>query len=232
MGYQDFTTYTEVDPNSDITVTTNKIDVSSMSRNVDAYVYRDFGADYFDEIDWNFEVLHDAAAQGLSRSLSGFANNIDDANNWSDPYLAVRVNRDGSGNRYIKISTYGGGSSELAISNDTRYYCTLTRVAGADTAYLYVYTDSDRTAEHGNKFATGLSGDKFRYFYGVASWNSATSPAWTGYWQNSELNLQPSPDPVAGVLGILAPSIGLYDTRFKLRAGNRDTALTTRVRNT
>lgn len=42
---------------------------------------------------------------------------------------------------------------------------------------------------------------------------------------------QPAPSIVGMVVGVGTPSIGLYDTRFKLRARNRDTALTTRVRN-
>jgi hypothetical protein len=41
------------------------------------------------------------------------------------------------------------------------------------------------------------------------------------------------PTIVGNILAVTAaPSIGLYDTRYKLRAGQRDTALTTRVRNT
>jgi len=39
------------------------------------------------------------------------------------------------------------------------------------------------------------------------------------------------PNIVRSILSIIAPSVEVYDTRFKLRARNRDTALTTRVRN-
>ena len=39
------------------------------------------------------------------------------------------------------------------------------------------------------------------------------------------------PSIVSNILSLFAPSVETYDTRFKLRARNRDTALTTRVRN-
>lgn len=46
-----------------------------------------------------------------------------------------------------------------------------------------------------------------------------------------EYTTLPTPSPVAGVIVVIDPEIGTYDTRFKLRARKRDTALTARVRN-
>jgi hypothetical protein len=47
-----------------------------------------------------------------------------------------------------------------------------------------------------------------------------------------EYDLFPSPDILESTLGLFTPTIGLYDVRYKLRSRQRDTALTTRVRNT
>jgi hypothetical protein len=45
-----------------------------------------------------------------------------------------------------------------------------------------------------------------------------------------EYETVPSPSILGSVLTLFTPSVGLYDTRYKLRAKNRDTALTTKVR--
>lgn len=42
---------------------------------------------------------------------------------------------------------------------------------------------------------------------------------------------KPNPSIIVAALAVIEPSIGTYDTRFKLRARKRDTALTARVRN-
>jgi len=44
---QDLTSYTEVDPNSRIAVTANRVTATNLTRNEDAYVYKDMGIDYF-----------------------------------------------------------------------------------------------------------------------------------------------------------------------------------------
>ena len=51
MAVEDFTTYTEVDPNSRITVSSTKVTWASVQRDEDAYVYKDKGVNYFDEND-------------------------------------------------------------------------------------------------------------------------------------------------------------------------------------
>lgn len=70
----------------------------------------------------------------------------------------------------------------------------------------------------------------------VSVWNKALSQDEIDWLHNNGSGreyseLGPSPSIVGLVGGIMVPTIGLYDTRFKLRASNRDTALTTRVRN-
>lgn len=59
-AYEDFTTYTENDPGSDITITANKADVDDMDRTVRAWVNKDYGADYFGQGDFEIraEVTH------------------------------------------------------------------------------------------------------------------------------------------------------------------------------
>lgn len=51
MGYEDFTTYTEVDEDSDITVTPSKCDVDTLRRDALSYVRDDNGAAHFGDIE-------------------------------------------------------------------------------------------------------------------------------------------------------------------------------------
>ncbi len=48
MANENFTTYTEVDPNSRITKTSTKVTWAALDRNETAYVYKDKGVDFFD----------------------------------------------------------------------------------------------------------------------------------------------------------------------------------------
>ena len=45
MAVEDFTGYTEVDPNTRIAVIASKVTWTALAKNEDAYVYKDFGAD-------------------------------------------------------------------------------------------------------------------------------------------------------------------------------------------
>ena len=47
MAYQDFTTYIKVVPNGHISVAANVLTLTGLARNEDAYVYKDFGVNYF-----------------------------------------------------------------------------------------------------------------------------------------------------------------------------------------
>ena len=70
MAVEDFTTYTEVDPNSHITITdANTIDFAALDQDETAYVYRDLGAAFFDG---DFEHL--IAAQVTAQNSSAITN--------------------------------------------------------------------------------------------------------------------------------------------------------------
>lgn len=56
MALEDFTTYTEVDEGGDITVIANKITVTTMTRGMNSYVYKDFGAGYFTDFKHNIQI--------------------------------------------------------------------------------------------------------------------------------------------------------------------------------
>jgi hypothetical protein len=229
MGYQDLTTYVEVDPGTYITVTETKV-TANIYNTQDAYLYYNFGEDFFDDVDIDFELYGDAVGVLGAMAILGLSNKIDDAGAWST-YIQVIMYEAAGTNLAVRLRV-GGSYDVAALANDILYYCTLKRAAGNDTAYLYIYSDESRETLVDTLTQTGCNTNKYQYFYALASYNELETRNFQGYYQNINLNLNASPSIIGAILGILAPTIGLYDTRYKLRSRQRDTALTTRVRNT
>lgn len=79
--------WTELDPNSDITVAANTLTVSSMLRNIDAWIYKDYGVGHFGV---NFTHSHvvnwtsdGGASTGGSGSYWAVSNVVDDIFYWN-----------------------------------------------------------------------------------------------------------------------------------------------------
>ena len=79
MAVENFTTFIETDPNSRIAVTSSKVTWTSLSRNEDAYVYKDKGEDYFDgDFSHLITVKMTAGVKDGRVYLWGLTNEIDD----------------------------------------------------------------------------------------------------------------------------------------------------------
>lgn len=184
---QDFTTFTEVDTGGKLTVAAAKITAANMLRNEDCYVYKDFGANYFDKLNVNFEIYIDstAADQGIG-GLGITQTTVNDLNAWTTPDIRIyaysvtppTINL-GRGSTVTDTST--------GLADNTLYYCTLSRSAGGDTVTLYIYSDAGRTTLVDTLSVSGFSTNRFRYLYGMASYNSASNIRWDGYVQNLDI---------------------------------------------
>jgi len=64
MATVDFTTYTTVDADSDLTVTSSKIDVDTMRNDALSYVIKDYGAGYFGNFVHRFKFTFTEATEG------------------------------------------------------------------------------------------------------------------------------------------------------------------------
>ena len=151
-SYEDLTTYTEVDPETDLAVTTNKLTVTNIHpEHTETYLYYDFGAGYFKK---DFEIRFvlkvtaiwtDHALQGVIGVSNTLGMDVEGPN--------IEINYDyldaGSGANY-RIAV--GGGDHVAHTNQnqflvgTTYYCKIERtyVGGAEDNrfYLTVYSDS------------------------------------------------------------------------------------------
>ncbi len=191
---ENYTTYTEVDPNSRITITSaTRIDYAGIQRDEGAYVYTDKGANYYSG---DFEIQVDIhLTSGDTNSVTFalmLANLIDDAFyiQQNDDLLGVQINRGASGTTIILRESVNGTTqtdTNSALTLDTTYYLTVARdesVGTYGTLYCYIYSDSDRTSLVDTLILTLTAANDFRYLYGFASSNAGTTLAQTGYVEN------------------------------------------------
>lgn len=173
MSTENLSTYTEIDPNGVITVTSNRATATSMGRNGGDYVYTDKGVDYFDALNIDFVVqLSSAEVNGLMGVLC-LTNTVGAMQSFASTDLSVYLARDGSGRYMIHLAKGTTSPMFCVVSVGTTYYCSLHRPAGGDVVLLRVYTDAARTTLYANLTITGLSAVKWRYIYAIAS-NSTT----------------------------------------------------------
>lgn len=138
MAYEDWTTWTEVDTNGDLTVAANTITIDSCRQDADGVVWKDYGVDHFGNFS-NIEIDGDVNT-GVSETNStytfiGMSNNTSYLN-WRDMWL----NEEGwVVQRYMHAST--ANSSKIALracdgldSDDTVY----------STTHRHVYLDCHR----------------------------------------------------------------------------------------
>ena len=182
-GYEVLTVYTEVDPNAHLTVTTNKV-TGGMWRNEDAYLYKDFGVDYFDALNIQFEMEctgGDSNGLGVFFALSNTINDVHEFGStdlwvsfepWTTKFLRL--------NRNATIDTYNAALS-------TTYYCTLNRTSGNDEVELEIRTGSHSGALVDTLNVTGFGTAKWRYLYAMNTRNTASATYVNGWTQNIDL---------------------------------------------
>lgn len=201
MSFEDFTTYTKVDPNNRYTVAANNITVNNLSRDEIAYIVFDKGVDFFDG---DYEHLLDFRVASSSSIISTvhpwmLANELGDAR------AVLDVGRLGAHalellevgavmNCTLTESVFEGlrFNDAFAGSVNTYYYVRIVRdeaVGTFGTLYCYIYTDSDRTTLVDTLILTLHEKRDFRYVYAAASYNFAESKAFDGIIANLDLGL-------------------------------------------
>ncbi|KKM74742.1 hypothetical protein LCGC14_1397280 [marine sediment metagenome] len=200
MAVENFTTYTEVDPNSKITVTSSKTSWATLRRNESAYVYIDKGVNYFGG-DFTIYLTYNQTG-GVGNSGAGqcwtLANLVNDAQSIitaNDDYLSILCTVGVL--KAIQLEECDGGTlyysaADYDITEGTDYYLKIVRdeaVGTYGTLYLYTYSDAARTTLLNTQSITLHSSTKdFRYLYAVQSRNTGESGIYfTGYSENLEV---------------------------------------------
>lgn len=181
---EDYTDYTETDPDEVYTVISSKITYTEISRDAaNAYVYDDKGSGHFDgdfehlcEIEWTDQSNNGRTyVWGLGNSTNILANT----------HLGLR---DGS---YLLLTEQGNTSDNTSHGEDTRWYLEIERdesVGTYGTLYCRIYSDSGRTTLVDTLSVTLAAKTDFRYIFGAAGDDdNSSSRTITGYVQNLDL---------------------------------------------
>lgn len=189
-GLQDFTSYTEVDASSHLTVTATKALGVNVGRDEDVYLYKDFGANFFNSTTATFElyVASTSVYSGAS-PLGGIAltvSAVDDISGHATTDINALIAKESSDYKIFLERGPGTATDHYVCSADTIYYCLLERVTDSDTVTLKIYSDSTRTTLVDTLTVNGYgTSTKWRYVYGFVSWNFPVANAeFDGYVSN------------------------------------------------
>ena len=173
---EDFTTYTEEDPNSHITVSADQIHAYSYL-NEDAYVYDDKGIDHFGD----FEHLVDAKGVDQARyeryTFWLLSNAVDDVYGLylaEETYIQARFWGDATGFTAQLLERYGafyGADTSTVLSLNTMYYFKIVKSGTSLTCYIY--SEPARATLVDTLTLTLQADHKLRYIFAFNTWNSA-----------------------------------------------------------
>jgi len=189
VAIEDFTTYTETDPNSRLTVTASKILAAALV-NEDAWVYDDKGVDHFDALNVEFEAYQNSAGVDDGRGALGFSDTIGKCDSWESDAVHLEIVDQGTNGPASQLTrgAHLAVDSNSTLSEDTLYYWTYTRTAGNDTITAKVYSNADRTTLLDTLTLAGFGTAKYRYAYGFVRRQDGVNAVWEGYFQNMDLN--------------------------------------------
>jgi hypothetical protein len=183
LAVEDFTTYTEVDPNSHLSKTAYHVDHKAY-RNEDCYLYKDKGAAHFGDFT---HLINLKPISGGTNPYGGsyfwmLSNDIDDWKGLLDAFkTCIGVgcwNASGSAYPYVYPSENYSGTrydgSNINLAWNTQYYCTLVKSGTSLT--LHVYSDSQRTQEvSGSPQSITLHGNwTLQYIFAGNTYNTGT----------------------------------------------------------
>jgi len=225
MGLVDFTTFTEVDPNSDLTVTATRITVDTMRRDVSAYVYKDrgvgfFGGDYEHDVDVNCSAATANESEMVVWMLSNVVKDKGNHEAANDDFHLVTLFRWTDGLRIYLQERYGTSTYSdiyVGLSYGVTYYLTIKRDESIGTygrLYCYIYSDSARTTLIDTLQLDLHEKEDFRYIYGLASRTSTGTQTISGYVENLRmpLALTQTVTEILGLVDTLARRVALKQT--------------------
>ena len=191
MAVEDFTGYTETDPNSDIVVTSGKVAVTTMSQAHDSYVYDDKGASHFGATwEHKFKLVTSAAGFSTYAGTWAISNVINDCKYWYDnssqAFFCYMTDSPGPTSYLIRDAETGNEDVYTSSQPETRYW-TVERT-GETTLEARIYSDEARLTLLDTLAVTVTSGRKHRYVFPCVSWNSGSGGDWS--FDVEDLDLQ------------------------------------------
>lgn len=211
MTLEDYTTYTEVEPDDRIQKTANHVDFRSY-REEDAYLYKDKGVNHFGDFDHKVDAkcIGETTWTGI---IWGLANALDDL--WAlFPMIAVQMH-DSNNKIYLRenydATKYNDESTDT-FAHNTMYYFRIKKSGTALTCDVYA-SAADRDAETSKitNLCTSLTlqaDHQFRYIYACSTIHYDATSMFTDF-DIENLNLQ---EPI---LLTITDSMGMNDSVAK-----------------
>jgi len=207
MATEDYTTYTEVDPNAELTVTAASIvSAAGAADNPDNYVYFDYGVDHFDEsagdILHTFDYSNDGTNNGKPHPWI-LGNTLNDAEFLKKTALdgyAVEIKFKNNAVEVVLNDYFGEQKTGTKIThaNTTTVFGQIDWTSpSSGTLKLSVFTDSGRTT-HATNSPQSLTGTSVpcRYHFGL---NAANKGGDTYDATSSNIDLNEAGAPAAAV---------------------------------
>ena len=191
MATEDFTSYTEVDEDADITVTASKCDVSTMRRDALSYVRFDYGENYFTNFESHVTVgagaeTDDNANVGVW-ALSNGSNTEEQMSTNGEGIKVYWYYEAASGGLQLYLTDFDSANEDLSVlAASTPYYLIIRRIGTLVTCEIYSDAVHETLVDTLTVTGTALA---YRYIYGVVSRQSDSSPAasLSAYCENLEL---------------------------------------------
>jgi hypothetical protein len=210
---EDLTTFTEVDENSDITVTADRATATSMRLDAFSHVYKDFGAGHFGDYQHLFTVGVSAMSGDGYRCYSHtLSNQVGSGSDYTTGQSCYHI-RYTSGSYRVAYREYDGGiSTDEVVYSTTSPVCThyVTMARSGTIGTCDVYSDAERTTLiSGGALTLTVATTPYRYGYALASYDYDSPPynAYTGTWFVEDIDLQEAaaqPMPIISGAGIHA----------------------------
>lgn len=200
MATEDFTTYTENDPSSQITIdSATQISITALDRNSEGYVYDNKGAAHFGG-DFNHKIDFNLTSGAVSGWVFVWAltNAVDDIKGIFDASGSCFSSRVSllTGTASILLIELDGGTnySDVAytVTAGTDYYVVVDRdesIGSYGQLRQRIYSDAERTTLLNTQTVSLHTSKKdFQYIFPVNSWNSGdSSSTLTGTISNLDL---------------------------------------------
>jgi hypothetical protein len=182
---ENLSTYTEVDASNVLSRTSTRVTGTNVDANIEAYLYKDYGVDYFNGVDIYFEVYVNSSSSDIGTMAMGFSDTIDDISGWESDSLQLWGRKYAGKYRAFLMRGYAIANDYGDYNLDQVYYWHIVRVAGNTTVNAYIYSDSAHTTLVDTLTVTGYTTAKWRYLYTASSQNYGTDGRdFNGYFQN------------------------------------------------
>ncbi|MHA1305558.1 MAG: hypothetical protein ACTSPI_17800 [Candidatus Heimdallarchaeaceae archaeon] len=191
---ENFTSYTESDPNDRLTVSASTITITDLTRNDNnTYIYDDKGTGYFSgDLEHLLEWTPGATSLYGQFAIWAIANDVEDYMQISGHENMVRLQVDADNNKNLQIQTVDNGTMgdydrSVPLTKDTKYYLKILR--SGSIGICYIYSDESRTTLVDTISVTFYT-DSFRYIYGCqASYRGGQDRPCDGIVSNLDLGV-------------------------------------------